>query len=313
MDINQPSEWGVQSRLLEENKALAIEWSHLSDRMGNVQRMHTDLECSVRPAPRHPATQHPRTLAPRTLVLISSAVDVPTLDVVNARHPEPPVAPIPSNVAHLLDPMYTHAASTRRPPARLIDPVRIHPHTPDTPAIHRPQHLQSLRAELRSCSVDTSARVLHAKHRDHSSVDEEDETQLATEDEERVRRRDELRTVGTDGEAIHKGCRYVVVSYLRSSPAHVPLVFDLSTRPRTASRPLFLSFSPALDLLAQPSRPARPTLSTCLPDPLSLLACSLALVLDPLDIMPTCLCRPCPLRTSSALSRLLLDTPGLPA
>ena len=36
----------MQNRLLEENKALSIERSHLSDLMGNVQKMHTDLERS---------------------------------------------------------------------------------------------------------------------------------------------------------------------------------------------------------------------------------------------------------------------------
>ncbi|OBZ68761.1 Nucleoprotein TPR [Grifola frondosa] len=37
---------GVQGRLVEENKALAIERSHLSDLMANVQKMHNDLERS---------------------------------------------------------------------------------------------------------------------------------------------------------------------------------------------------------------------------------------------------------------------------
>jgi nucleoprotein TPR len=36
----------VQSRLIEENKSLAMERSHLSDLMGNVQKMHADLERS---------------------------------------------------------------------------------------------------------------------------------------------------------------------------------------------------------------------------------------------------------------------------
>lgn len=36
----------MQSRLLEENKSLAIERSHLSDLMANVQKMHNDLERS---------------------------------------------------------------------------------------------------------------------------------------------------------------------------------------------------------------------------------------------------------------------------
>jgi nucleoprotein TPR len=36
----------VQGRLVEENKTLAMERSHLSDLMGNVQKMHNDLERS---------------------------------------------------------------------------------------------------------------------------------------------------------------------------------------------------------------------------------------------------------------------------
>ena len=36
----------VQARLVDENKSLAIERSHLSDLMANVQRMHQDLERS---------------------------------------------------------------------------------------------------------------------------------------------------------------------------------------------------------------------------------------------------------------------------
>jgi nucleoprotein TPR len=36
----------VQGRLVEENKSLAMERSHLSDLMGNVQKMHADLERS---------------------------------------------------------------------------------------------------------------------------------------------------------------------------------------------------------------------------------------------------------------------------
>jgi nucleoprotein TPR len=36
----------VQIRLVEENKMLALERSHLSDLMGNVQKMHHDLERS---------------------------------------------------------------------------------------------------------------------------------------------------------------------------------------------------------------------------------------------------------------------------
>ena len=37
---------GVQSRLVEENRTLAVERSHLSDLMANVQKMHNDLERS---------------------------------------------------------------------------------------------------------------------------------------------------------------------------------------------------------------------------------------------------------------------------
>ncbi|KAG6853933.1 hypothetical protein C0991_012425 [Blastosporella zonata] len=37
---------GIQNRLVEENKALALERSHLSDLMVNVQKMHNDLERS---------------------------------------------------------------------------------------------------------------------------------------------------------------------------------------------------------------------------------------------------------------------------
>ena len=36
----------VQARLVDENKSLALERSHLSDLMANVQRMHQDLERS---------------------------------------------------------------------------------------------------------------------------------------------------------------------------------------------------------------------------------------------------------------------------
>jgi nucleoprotein TPR len=36
----------VQSRLVEDNKSLVVERSHLSDLMGNVQKMHNDLERS---------------------------------------------------------------------------------------------------------------------------------------------------------------------------------------------------------------------------------------------------------------------------
>lgn len=34
----------VESRLIEENKNLAVERSHLADLMANVQKMHNDLE-----------------------------------------------------------------------------------------------------------------------------------------------------------------------------------------------------------------------------------------------------------------------------
>ena len=34
----------IQSRLVEENKILAVERSHLSDLMSNVQKMHNDIE-----------------------------------------------------------------------------------------------------------------------------------------------------------------------------------------------------------------------------------------------------------------------------
>ncbi len=36
----------IQARLVEENKSLAVERSHLSDLMANVQKMHNDLERS---------------------------------------------------------------------------------------------------------------------------------------------------------------------------------------------------------------------------------------------------------------------------
>lgn len=36
----------VQGRLVEENRSLAMERSHLSDLMSNVQKMHNDLERS---------------------------------------------------------------------------------------------------------------------------------------------------------------------------------------------------------------------------------------------------------------------------
>jgi len=36
----------IQGRLVEENRTLAMERSHLSDLMSNVQKMHNDLERS---------------------------------------------------------------------------------------------------------------------------------------------------------------------------------------------------------------------------------------------------------------------------
>jgi nucleoprotein TPR len=36
----------IQIRLVDENKSLAIERSHLSDLMSNVQKMHNDMERS---------------------------------------------------------------------------------------------------------------------------------------------------------------------------------------------------------------------------------------------------------------------------
>lgn len=36
----------MQGRLVEDNKSLAVERSHLSDLMSNVQKMHNDLERS---------------------------------------------------------------------------------------------------------------------------------------------------------------------------------------------------------------------------------------------------------------------------
>jgi nucleoprotein TPR len=36
----------VEGRLVEENKALSMERSHLSDLMANVQKMHNDIERS---------------------------------------------------------------------------------------------------------------------------------------------------------------------------------------------------------------------------------------------------------------------------
>jgi nucleoprotein TPR len=48
--INQahraPFVQSVQGRLIEENRILTVERSHLSDLMGNVQKMHNDLERS---------------------------------------------------------------------------------------------------------------------------------------------------------------------------------------------------------------------------------------------------------------------------
>lgn len=37
---------GVQARLMDENKTLSMERSHLSDLMSNIQKMHNDLERS---------------------------------------------------------------------------------------------------------------------------------------------------------------------------------------------------------------------------------------------------------------------------
>jgi nucleoprotein TPR len=45
MSLN-PFLQSVQSRLVEDNKTLAVERSHLSDLMTNVQKMHNDLERS---------------------------------------------------------------------------------------------------------------------------------------------------------------------------------------------------------------------------------------------------------------------------
>ncbi|KAJ7029278.1 hypothetical protein C8F04DRAFT_1237155 [Mycena alexandri] len=45
-EILTPHQQSVQGRLVEENKTLAMERSHLSDLMGNVQKMHNDLENS---------------------------------------------------------------------------------------------------------------------------------------------------------------------------------------------------------------------------------------------------------------------------
>lgn len=44
--IDSSSLQSVQTRLIEENKTLAVERSQLSDLMANVQRMHNDLERS---------------------------------------------------------------------------------------------------------------------------------------------------------------------------------------------------------------------------------------------------------------------------
>jgi nucleoprotein TPR len=42
--LNYPK--GIQGRLVEENRNLSMERSHLADLMGNVQKMHNDLERS---------------------------------------------------------------------------------------------------------------------------------------------------------------------------------------------------------------------------------------------------------------------------
>jgi len=44
--ISSLTSQSVQSRLVEENKTLALERSHISDLMVNVQKMHNDLERS---------------------------------------------------------------------------------------------------------------------------------------------------------------------------------------------------------------------------------------------------------------------------
>jgi thiaminase len=47
IDVTEnPCFQSVQSRLVEDNKTLAVERSHLSDLMTNVQKMHNDLERS---------------------------------------------------------------------------------------------------------------------------------------------------------------------------------------------------------------------------------------------------------------------------
>lgn len=45
-DIGSSRAQSVESRLVEENKALSMERSHLSDLMANVQKMHNDIERS---------------------------------------------------------------------------------------------------------------------------------------------------------------------------------------------------------------------------------------------------------------------------
>ena len=41
-----PGSQSVQGRLVEDNRILTVERSHLSDLMSNVQKMHNDLERS---------------------------------------------------------------------------------------------------------------------------------------------------------------------------------------------------------------------------------------------------------------------------
>ena len=41
-----PDSQSVQGRLVEDNRILTVERSHLSDLMSNVQKMHNDLERS---------------------------------------------------------------------------------------------------------------------------------------------------------------------------------------------------------------------------------------------------------------------------
>lgn len=43
---NADNSQSVETRLVEENKALSMERSHLSDLMANVQKMHNDIERS---------------------------------------------------------------------------------------------------------------------------------------------------------------------------------------------------------------------------------------------------------------------------